>query len=178
MIVATTYQNEEIFQHFGRSLFFKLYLIENGQITESRIISNNGYSHGTLAVMLGAYGIDALICGNIGDGPLKALRELGIQVYAGASGSCDRAVEAMISGELETTDVSNCHHEHDDEGCCGGHSHEGGHCGHHHHHEEGHECCHHGEEDHECCCEDDEAAIDMLKSTIEWFDFSTVNRDE
>ena len=38
MKVAVTYENGEVFQHFGRTPQFKIYEIENGEVKSSRVI--------------------------------------------------------------------------------------------------------------------------------------------
>ena len=81
----------------------------------------------------------ALICGGIGGGAINALAQAGITVYAGAQGSCDACVEALIAGTLAQNGEATCGcHGHDHE-----HAHEHGEsCGCHGHHEhEGHEGC-------------------------------------
>ena len=49
MKIAVTYENGNIFQHFGHTEYFKVYETENGQITDARIINTNGSGHGALA---------------------------------------------------------------------------------------------------------------------------------
>ena len=143
MKIAATYENGNIFQHFGRTEFFKVYEVEDGKIVSSEVIGSDGIGHGALAGLLAGHDIQVLICGGLGGGALNALRNAGIEVCAGASGNADEAVEAFLRGDLADTGA-NCDHHHHGEG------HE---CG----HGEGddHECCgghEHGEgEDHECC---------------------------
>ena len=127
MRVATTYDNGNIFMHFGRSEQFKIYDIQDGT------------GHGALAGLLANGGVDTLICGGIGGGAINALAQAGITVYAGAQGSCDACVEALIAGTLAQNGEATC-------GCHGhdhGHAHEHGEsCSCHDHHEhEGHEGC-------------------------------------
>ena len=38
MILAVTYDNGQIFQHFGHTAQFKVYHIENQQVVESKIV--------------------------------------------------------------------------------------------------------------------------------------------
>ena len=68
MRIAVTYDNEEVFQHFGRTENFKVYEIENNQVISSEVISSNGQGHGALAGVLATNQIDVLICGGIGGG--------------------------------------------------------------------------------------------------------------
>ena len=42
MKIAVTYENGEIFQHFGHTEQFKLYTIENGTITAVEVVDTNG----------------------------------------------------------------------------------------------------------------------------------------
>lgn len=132
MRIAATYDNGNIFQHFGRTEQFKVYEVENDQIVSCDIIDSNGSGHGALAGILAEKGVDVLICGGIGGGAQSALAEAGIAVISGAEGNTDLAVRAFIAGELETAGT-NCDHHHHEEGhhCCGHHDEEGeGGCGH------------------------------------------------
>ena len=127
MKIAVTYQNGQIFQHFGHTEQFKVYTVDNGIITTREIVDTNGSGHGALAGLLSALGVDALICGGIGGGARMALREAGIRLFGGVSGSCDAAVEALLGGTLGFNPNVKCDH-HDHHGAdhtCGDHG-----CGH------------------------------------------------
>ena len=130
MKIAVTYENGEVFQHFGHTEQFKVYDVENGAVVSSEVLGSNGSGHGALATLLGENAIDVLICGGIGGGAQAALAERGIELCAGASGSADEAVAAYLRGELVNTGA-NCDH-HGGEHSCGEHScgdHEEGGCG-------------------------------------------------
>ena len=45
MKIAVTYQDGDIFQHFGHTEFFKIYDIENTDIVKTEIVSTNGSEH-------------------------------------------------------------------------------------------------------------------------------------
>ena len=114
MRVAVTYDNGNVFGHFGRTEQFKVYDIEDGKIVNSQILGTNGEGCGALAGILNIADVDALICGGIGGGAQMALEEAGIKLYAGASGSTDAAVEALIAGTLDASGEANCdHHDHE-----------------------------------------------------------------
>lgn len=132
MKIAATYLNGEIFQHFGHSEFFKIYQAENGEIKSGEVISAEGFGHGALAGFLKERGVEALVCGGIGGGAVSALAQAGIKVYAGASGSADDCVAALLSGTLEFSGEANCSHHAHEHGEHGGHdcSHGGHDCGH------------------------------------------------
>ena len=147
MKIAVTYDNGNIFQHFGRTEQFKVYEVEDNKIVSSEVVGSDGIGHGALAGLLAGHDIAVLICGGLGGGAMNALMNAGIEVCAGASGSADEAVEAYLKGELVNTGANCDHHHHgEDHECCGGHD-----------HGEDHECCgghdhHEGGEDHGCCC--------------------------
>ena len=136
MKIAVTYDNGEVFQHFGHTEAFKVYEVEDGKVLASEVISSEGSGHGALATLLAGKNIDVLICGGIGGGAQMALAENGIELCSGASGDADKAVEAYLRGELISTGV-NCDHHSGEHSCgehdCGeqeecGNCHEGG-CG-------------------------------------------------
>ena len=127
MRIAVTYENGEIFQHFGRTEHFKLYDIEDGTITNEQIVETGGSGHGALAGFLRAAQVDALICGGIGPGAQMALAEAGVTLYGGVSGNADAAAKAFAEGRLAYDPDAHCdHHDHAGEGhdC----AHDGGHC--------------------------------------------------
>lgn len=125
MKIAVTYENGEIFQHFGRTEQFKLYTVEDGKIVQEQVVGTNGSGHGALAGFLLNAGIDTLICGGIGAGAQNALREAGIKLYGGVSGNADDAVRALLTGSLGYDPDVHCdHHDHEHEGkehTCGSH---------------------------------------------------------
>ena len=120
MKIAVTYDNGEVFQHFGHTEEFKLYEVEDGSVVASTVISSNGSGHGALATLLSEQKVDVLICGGIGGGAKQALDENGIELCAGAEGDADAAVAAYLKGELVNTGV-NCDHHHEEEHSCGDH---------------------------------------------------------
>lgn len=141
MKIAVTYENGEVFQHFGHTEQFKVYDVEDGKVVSSKVMGSDGAGHEALATLLEGRAIDVLICGGIGPGAVAALEGCGIELCAGASGSADEAVEAYLKGELKNTGANCDHHgEHHGEGHSCGHHGEGEHCGHH----EGGHCGHHG----------------------------------
>ena len=136
MKIAVTYDNGNIFQHFGRTEQFKVYDVEDNKVISSEVIGSNGIGHGALAGLLADRSVDVLICGGLGGGAQAALAEAGVEVCAGAEGDADQAVEAYLKGELVSTGANCDHHHHEDGHSCGDHE-EGHGCG---SHDEGHSC--------------------------------------
>ena len=127
MKIAVTYENGEVFQHFGHTEQFKVYDVQDGKILSAQVVDTNGSGHGALAGVLAALNADVLICGGIGMGAQMALAEAGIRLFGGVSGNADQAVQALIDGALNYNPNVQCNHH-----------------GHDHHHEEGHTCGSHG----------------------------------
>lgn len=123
MRIAVTYEDGNIFQHFGHSEQFKLYDVEDGKIVNTQVVDTNGQGHGALAGFLTGAKVDVLICGGIGGGAQNALAQAGIQLYGGVTGSCDAAVEALLANNLGYNPNVECsHHGHGEGHSCGGHS--------------------------------------------------------
>ena len=130
MRIGVTYENGEIFQHFGHTEQFKLYDVENGEIKQTQVVDTNGQGHGALASFLTNAGVEVLICGGIGGGAKAALAQKGIELRGGVSGNADEKAQAYVDGTLEYNAAVECthHHDHDHENCSEHDHHCGGHC--------------------------------------------------
>ena len=135
MRIAVTYENGNVFQHFGHTEQFKIYDVSEGKITGEQVIETNGSGHGALAGFLTGMKVDTLICGGIGGGAMAALKNVGIRLFGGVSGEADQAVKAFLEGSLVYQPDVHCDHHgegHHGGNCkegkhgCGG---SGGHCG-------------------------------------------------
>ena len=133
MKIAVTYDQGQVFQHFGHTEFFKVYEIEEGKVVSAEVVDTNGSGHGALAGVLLDLGVNVLICGGIGGGARNALGSVEIEIYGGVSGDADAAVAAFLSDSLNYNPNAKCSHH-----------------GHDHHHEEGHTCGSHGCGSHSC----------------------------
>ena len=131
MKIAVTYENGQVFQHFGHTENFKIYDVLGKDIISSEVVSTNGSGHGALAGMLKEHNVAVLICGGIGGGAQAALAEAGIMLYGGVSGNADDAVKELLEGTLAFNPNVQCNH----------HGHE---------HGEGHTCGNHGCGSHSC----------------------------
>ena len=114
MRIAVTYENGEIFQHFGHTEQFKYYDVEDGKVVSSQVADTNGSGHGALADLLSGNQVDVLICGGIGGGAQMALAEAGIKLYGGVQGNADEAVAALLADKLTYNPDVHCdHHDHE-----------------------------------------------------------------
>ena len=75
MRIAVTYEDGNVFQHFGHTGQFKVYEIIDGKASSGELLSAGGTGHEALAAFLKERGVDVLICGGIGSGAEEALRQ-------------------------------------------------------------------------------------------------------
>ncbi|MBC8584590.1 NifB/NifX family molybdenum-iron cluster-binding protein [Youxingia wuxianensis] len=120
--IAVTYENGQVFQHFGHCKQFKIYEVQENKIIASNLLDAGGSGHGALADFLKSHGVDVLICGGIGSGAKTALSQAGISFYPGAAGGADEQVAALLAGTLRFDPDTVCSHHHE------GHGQEEGHC--------------------------------------------------
>ena len=137
MKIAVTYENGQVFQHFGHTQAFLIAQTQGDSYTTA-LLNAQGSGHGALASLLRQNGVDVLICGGIGGGAKAALEQAGIALVAGASGNAEEQVRAYLAGTLQNNPTVTCtHHSHEEGHACGDHG-----CGGH-HHGDGHACGRH-----------------------------------
>ena len=125
MKIAVTYENGNVFGHFGHTAQFKVYEVEENKVVSSEVVDTNGSGHGALAGMLSELNVDVLICGGIGGGAQMAVAQAGIKLFGGVQGNADEAVNAYLNNSLNYDPEAKCdHHDHE--------------------HKEGHNCGEHG----------------------------------
>lgn len=124
MTIAITYENGEVFQHFGHTTQFKLYKIDHGVITSEAILPTGGIHCGALAGLLAENGVDTLICGNIGGGAKAAVDRAGLMLFPGVTGNADDAARAFADGTLVFAPDTlcagrggSCHQHREDSSC-------------------------------------------------------------
>jgi len=124
MKIAVTYENGNIFEHFGHTKQFKVYEVEENIVVYSEVIQTNGSGHGALAGLLSSLNINVLICGGIGGGAQIALTDAGINFFAGVHGNADKAVQEYLENTLVYDPNAKCSHhdhEHGESHTCGEH---------------------------------------------------------
>lgn len=118
MIVAVTYENGNVFQHFGHTKQLKIYDIEDNIIKEEKILEVNESGHGALIELLSSNGVEILICGGIGSGAKEGLEKANIRCYGGVLGNVDGAVKDLLNEKLKYNENIHCkHHEHNEHSC-------------------------------------------------------------
>ena len=87
MKIAVTYENGQIFQHFGRTEQFKLYDVADGKIINEQVVGTMDAGHGALAGFLKNAQADVLIA-------------------IGGGSAIDAAKAKLIDGSLKVFDTS------------------------------------------------------------------------
>lgn len=111
--IAVTYEDGQVFQHFGRTQQVKIYEIDDGRIVSTQIVDTSEHGHGAMAGYVKGFGATVIICGGLGDGARNSVKEAGLILVNGVSGDADAAVQAYIDGTLVRSggDCGNrCHH--------------------------------------------------------------------
>ena len=111
--IAVTYEDGQVFQHFGRTQQVKIYEIDDGRIVSTQIVDTSEHGHGAMAGYVKGFGATVIICGGLGDGARNSVKEAGLVLVNGVSGDADAAVQAYIDGTLVRSggDCGNrCHH--------------------------------------------------------------------
>ena len=61
MRIAVTYEDGNIFQHFGHTEAFKIYDVDQGEVLASEVVGTEGNGHGALAGFLVANKVDPVV---------------------------------------------------------------------------------------------------------------------
>ncbi len=112
MRIAMPKDGEMLNQHFGKSKYFLIASIENQQVVEKKEISSDSlqHNHAGLSGLLIAEGVTLVITGGIGQPALEALKNQGLEVIRGASGTCENVLGKYLSGQLGDKNVTCSHH--------------------------------------------------------------------
>jgi len=110
--LAVTYQDGQVFQHFGKTKEFKIYDVADGKVGFSMVVSPGGQGHAALAGFLRMLGISAVLCGGIGPGAVEALQRLDITPIAGVTGDADQAAADFVAGKLTGDTAALLAHRH------------------------------------------------------------------
>lgn len=95
---------------FGRAKYFVIVDSETGAFTAHDNSQNLNAPQGAgiqAAKNVNDFGAEAVVSGNVGPKAFAALRSAGVEVYTGASGSVQEALEALKAGTLAKADKAN-----------------------------------------------------------------------
>lgn len=108
MKTAVIYEDGQVFQHFGKCRFIKIYTFDDGMMIDMTEYPFAGSGHDSVVDFMTSHGVDTVICGGIGAPAAKLLVSKGIELCAGVSGDADHAVIDFLTGRLNYLDASTC----------------------------------------------------------------------
>jgi len=119
-IAVPTDDGETISRHFGQAKFFKVYTLENNQVTDSELRPKANHQHGDQSHSEGVHpgqqmvetitDCNVLIAGGMGTPAYDRVTSAGIKVNMTGVSSIEDAVQAYIAGTLDNN--SNLIHAH------------------------------------------------------------------
>ena len=115
--IAVSYQDGEIFEHFGHSELFAIYEYDEHDLDKStkRLVDSSAlHGHQQMADLLKSEHVDAVICGQMGPEAHSLLLSYGIIPVPGYCGDADTAADLLVTGQLPPADGGGCG------GDCGG----------------------------------------------------------
>lgn len=109
--------DETISAHFGRCKTFALYDEEADKLNFIPNNSKHMGGEGNPPEILNEEDVDVLLCTNLGRKAVDLFEELGIEVYCGATGTVEDAIEEWENDELDEASMDNAcaegnHHHH------------------------------------------------------------------
>lgn len=112
MIISVASDNGNVSAHFGHCKTFEIYETDGNKIIAEKPVANPGHRPGFLPNFLNELGVNVIISGGMGGAAVAIFNEHNIEVVIGPQGSCRKAAELYLAGELESTG-SICHdHDH------------------------------------------------------------------
>jgi predicted Fe-Mo cluster-binding NifX family protein len=99
--------SSEISLHFGKSPYFTLLGVKNNEIKEIKVLESLGKHLGgrmTSAEIISQSKADILLCASLGSKAVQMLRNEGIKIFVGASGTVENTFEKWRGGNLHLAD--------------------------------------------------------------------------
>jgi len=99
--VAISTDGEFVSEHFGRCPSFTVVDIEDGRVTNTRVLENPGHQPGVIPQFLHQKGVNCIVAGGMGMRARGFFDEAGIQAILGITGKIDDVVRLLQSGTLK-----------------------------------------------------------------------------
>lgn len=98
--------DEKISSHFGRCRTFAIYDTEDEDLSFLPNNSKHMGGKGNPPELLDEENVDVMLCGNLGIKAVSLFEELGIDVYRGARGTVEDALNSWEEDELEEASLN------------------------------------------------------------------------
>ncbi|MBC7093252.1 NifB/NifX family molybdenum-iron cluster-binding protein [Candidatus Bipolaricaulota bacterium] len=108
--------DDRVGEHFGRVPTYTVYDTETGEVEILPNASEHMGGTGLPAEHLAQAGVEVVICSGLGRRALDLLSQYGIEVFSGATGTVQEAIEAWQGGRLSGAAACTRHMFHDGRG--------------------------------------------------------------
>lgn len=110
--IAIPTSEGKLWPHFGKAPQVTFLTIDdNGQVADKEVLEAPEHAHGAMPRFIQEHGATEVLCGGLGQGAVNMLRQLGIELHAGAPAiAIDEVVGKYLDGTIEYGD-SSCHHD-------------------------------------------------------------------
>ena len=103
---------DHVGEHFGRVPTYTIVNINTNEVKVVPNISHHMGGQGNPPEIMAREGVNAMVCQGLGRRAIALFDELGIDVYIGASGTVQDAVEAFKAGKLQRAGMSDACGQH------------------------------------------------------------------
>lgn len=109
--IAIPTNEGKLWPHFGKAPQVTFVTVDNGKIADKEVLDAPEHAHGAMPKFILEHGATELLCGGLGQGAVNMLRQLGIELHAGAPAiDIDDVVNQYLNGTIEYGD-SSCPHD-------------------------------------------------------------------
>ena len=110
--IAIPTSEGKLWLHFGKAPQVTFVTIgDDGKVSNKEILEAPEHAHGAMPKFIQEHGATEVLCAGLGQGAVNMLRQLGIELHAGAPAiDIDKVVGQYLDGTIEYGD-SSCHHD-------------------------------------------------------------------
>ncbi len=117
MKIALPSRDQKIDDHFGHCAYFTVYTVDTTAksiTSEEEIASPEGCGcKSNIAYILADQGVSLMLAGNMGEGAVRVLNSVGIDVVRGCSGDLKTVADNWLQGNIADSNQSCSSHGHD-----------------------------------------------------------------
>ncbi len=110
MKVAVSTDSGQVSAHFGHCPEITVAEVSDGRVSSKKVVRNPAGQPCALPAFLATDGVEAIICGRMGEHAQKLFAQKGIDVWMGAAGPVDNVLADFAQGRLQRG-VSCCDHD-------------------------------------------------------------------
>jgi predicted Fe-Mo cluster-binding NifX family protein len=110
MRIAVSTDGSQVSAHFGRCAHYTIFDVEDGTITQKKVVENPGHQPGYLPKYLSEMGVTHIIAGGMGPRAQGFFSQYQIATVVGASGAVEQVVQDFLADNLAVGE-DQCDHD-------------------------------------------------------------------